>query len=666
MSALQPWREQLHADPARVVAGVLDGWLDRGPWQRAEAMDFLLDLADGDATLSEQTAAAVLSWARDRLSWDERRRLRFGEIAHASRLADGFAVLQRLEAPQTAYQLAEQHAWFEARTRSMQFDGHLDLHRLLWLATAFQQRDDRFLPRWLAFCGDAARLLPGWQEWLRLGLTGLRMLSQGELPADQQALAGLLVFHQRAPRPLPPDAAKFEQRQLEVLKTLFPRGPTYWPEKLAEARERWPERRELPAWMHAPNGKKAPRQTLGGSLPTLDEVRKMGDRIRKDRPDRLLWQAIESVFRRCDDYALRSGDGEFLVKTVSNLGDRFLKRRPDAEGLHALLAWIRIGLDWDAGSAHLWTRLAECLSALNQDPAAEHILWEALRRFPDNEICRTSLAELLREQGQPDAAEALLRETMARFPDDVICRASLAELLLASERLAEAETLLEATIKQFPNDAHSRSILAKAWLKHGEKAKAEALLGESVRLFPRDKFFPTMLHALQAGRHDAAVAREKPPQRRPKTFAPRKPHEPAAALPDPLYAWAAERAPIIRWAFGLDRDADIRQQLQAAAHDGGAAELAEVALRLLFPEDALPLEDALRVRPGSPALRLLQAGPDSARGLRIAEAMPEAEPVLRSLYQTKADSSAWQPRFRAAVLAVADLSPPPVYIGAPA
>ncbi len=194
MNALEPWRQQLRADPARVVAGTLEGWLDRGPWQRAETTDFLLDLSDSDTELCELAATAVLAWARDKLSWDDCKRLRYGEIAHASQLADAFAILQRLDAPRAAYQFIEQHAWYESRTRPLRFDERLDLHRLFWLATAFRQADDRFLPRWLEHCGHAARLAPGWREWLRIGLTGLRKLNHGPLPAELQALAGLLAI----------------------------------------------------------------------------------------------------------------------------------------------------------------------------------------------------------------------------------------------------------------------------------------------------------------------------------------------------------------------------------------------------------------------------------------------------------------------------------------
>ena len=88
MNALDSWREQLRNDPAKSVAGVLEGWLDRGPWQRAEASDFLVDLAEADTVLSENTALAVLDWSREKLGWDDRKRLNYGEIAHASQLAE--------------------------------------------------------------------------------------------------------------------------------------------------------------------------------------------------------------------------------------------------------------------------------------------------------------------------------------------------------------------------------------------------------------------------------------------------------------------------------------------------------------------------------------------------------------------------------------------------
>ena len=708
MNPLDHWRDQLRNEPDKFVAGVLEGWLDRGPWQRAEASDFLVDVAEADPALSEITATAILDWAREKLAWDDRKRLHYGEIAHASQLADAFAVFQRLDAPAAARQLADQHAWFESRTQPMRFDAYLDLHRLLWLATAFRQSDDRFLPRWLGICGQSAWLSEGWQEWLRLGLMGLRKLGGHGIPAEQQALAGLLLFHQRASHPLPAEAAQFEARQFEMLKELFPRGPTYWPSVLAEVRERAHEWRDLPAWMHSPASAKKTGQIFA-SLPTLQEVKAIKKRIRQSQLSNKLWQECADLFHRFRIHAQYTGYSEFLIKTVSNLAMQLLKRGPSPAILVDLAEWVRLALDWGPSNVYLWTLLADCRRALGQDQEAEDILWEALRRFPDNAHCRTILAELLRDAGKtgdaetllretmrdfPDNAhcrtilaellrdagktgdaETLLRETMRDFPDNAHCRTILAELLRDAGKTGDAETLLRETMRDFPDNAHCRNILAELLLKRGETEEAETLLRETMQDLPANELCRNILAVLLLKRGETEEAETLLRETGKAGDAETLLRETMRDFPDnapcrnifddPMIPWASERAEVIRLAFGMERDMQqTYERLRQAAREGGAAELAETALRLLFPEDVPPLAESLRARPHSTALRLLEAGQDTQRGLCIADDAPETKRVLQFLYQTQTGTDTWLSRFRSAVLACADQSPPPILANA--
>lgn len=625
MNPFDPWCDQLRSDPAHTVAGVLEGWLDRGPWQRTEPVDFLLDLADANTDLSEIAAAALLDWTREKLTWDDRRRLRYGERAHAGQLADALATLQRLKAPRADYQLAEQHSWFEARIRPLRFDERLDLPRLLWLATAFLQPDERFLTRWLEMCGQAARLTPGWREWLRVGLTGLRKLPANSLPAEQQALAGLLLFEHKIKPPYPQEAAEFAARQFEVLKELFHRGPQYWPSVLAEVRERLPEQRVLPAWMPGESMQTKPKGKPVAP-PTFQDVQRMTKCISAEPITEALWQSLNGLFSRYLSHARHTGEGVHLVMTVGNLGNVLLKRRPSSTILRSLLAWIRTALDWDAGNAYLWTRLADCRRALGQLDEAEDTLWEGVRRFPDDDVIRSILAELLRDKGETGEAEVVLRETMLRFPDDAHSRTMFAELLRDKGEHEAAEKLLLETLKHHPDNEVVRTLLDNPH-KHADGHGKPHQFGDTEILSPGD--------------------------------------EATAVLDDdPLIPWAAERAPLIRMAHGIAQQGDVHEALIQAARSGGAAELAEAALWLLFPDDAaLSLEDALRARPDSLALRLFQSGRDADLGLRLAETAPEAESVLHALYRPNTDISTWDVRFRDAVLACADLTPPPAWCG---
>lgn len=665
MTPLDAWREQLRSDPGKIIAGILEGRLDRGPWQRAEAVDFLLDLADADGAIAETTADVLLDWMRDQLIWDDRKRLLYGERAHAGQLADALAVFQRLDAPKAASRFAERHTWYESRTRPMRFDARLDLHRLLWLATAFQQRDERFLARWLEICGRAARLGDGWEEWLRIGLLGLRKLKNHAIPAERQALAGLLLFRRKAPHPMPKEAEEFETRQIEVLKELFARGPAYWPAVFAEVREQQPHTLASPAWLlagTAPRGK----TVTAWARPSKQAREKLEQRIKRE-PPQSVWRALESFFGDYYRYARHSGDTESLAKTVGNLGRLILGRHPATDILRPLLSWARLALDWDSGDAHRWNLVADCRIALGDFAGAKNLLWEAVRRFPRSTVCRNSLAELLRECGETIEAAALLRKTMEDFPNDAHCRTILAELLRERGATEEAQTLLRKTMEDFPSNTVCRNSLAELLRERGETDEALTLLLETVKNFPHDKVCRTILDKLrkpqaapggkiqapQFGLAKSSVSTVTAPQRA------STPLGSAAFDDDPLTPWAAERAPLIRIAFNFEQNRETQRLIQAA-RSGGAAELAEAALHLLFPEDAL-LREALRARPDSSALRLLAAGQNAEQGLKIADDMPETEAVLRDLYGSATDGQSWLSHFRAAVLACADLTPPPVW-----
>ncbi|MGE4049407.1 MAG: tetratricopeptide repeat protein, partial [Acetobacteraceae bacterium] len=331
------------------------------------------------------------------------------------------------------------------------------------------------------------------------------------------------------------------------------------------------------------------------------------------------------------------------------------------------------------------------------------LLRETKSRFPDNAHCRTILAELLRDKGATDEAETLLRETKSRFPDDEVCRNILAELLRDKGATDEAETLLRETTKDFPKDPVSRYLLDKLLKDRGNVVEAETpdrevrqlnvnhepsrkagleVPLERIESTQTQKLGPATVANLPKGEaslplldktineEDSGRGELRMPQfgqrRGISTSAvKRMDHSEPSGDDDPFILWAAERAPLIRWVYRIGQPDGI-QVLLDAARNGGAAELAEAAIRLLFPQEALPVADALRARPASLVLRLFQSGRNADLGLGLIETAPEAESVLRDLYQADADPSTWDARFRDAVLACADLTPPPAWHPMPA
>ena len=482
------WGEALLDDPNAALSDILSGRGARGAQQRAEPEDFLADLMgypawrEQRARLIEGLDAALLHWLETCIQWSPARINRFGTRAYAARIADALKVAARLPMQVTAEHLIRNQRTWDDRFRGLRWPGDIDLLRQFNLVLAQHQIDTRFVSRWFAACDEAAWGSPYWQTSLNTGLIGLRKLPGAVDTAPERRVAAALTRFaalalQRGTGTHEIQAAF--RRRAAALTVLYPRHDGHWREVWDRALEDLPssmarEASDIRAdWLDrvlarddADGGK--PRQTgphaystIGAGLNALPErwrreqIEKAIDRAKCLGED--LWHKTRELIRDHWSYASWSGDSYFAVRTTHNLCDRLLRLEPADPYLTETQVWTLQAIEVEAGNAYIWDLWAKVLFALEQDDAAISVRWESMRRFPDNDVLRTSLAGALLERRRVPIAESLLRETMRDFPSDVPCRHMLVNMLWHQGREEEAKAEFATLEARAPNNPYVRS-----------------------------------------------------------------------------------------------------------------------------------------------------------------------------------------------------------------
>jgi tetratricopeptide (TPR) repeat protein len=88
----------------------------------------------------------------------------------------------------------------------------------------------------------------------------------------------------------------------------------------------------------------------------------------------------------------------------------------------------------------------------------EAVYRQAIRRFPDDEVCRRDLAHTLRIAGRRDEAVAVYREALSVFHKDYIAANGLAGTLLDMGRKDEASEALDWAEQLLPDDTKNQAL----------------------------------------------------------------------------------------------------------------------------------------------------------------------------------------------------------------
>lgn len=518
---LSLWLRQLGSNPLDAVAAILTGRMPRGALQQGDADTFFV-AALAYAQKERQQAAdlldhGLLAWLVGCRGMTPARISDYGVSALISQLERAFITVARVRLPHTAQDLTEDHLTWDEWLTPLRRRDWIDVLDAFDEALAINQKDPRLSPRWFGRLADAGWGGPAWRSSLRIGLIGLRKLphSPGTQPESRVA-AGLVHFAHYAlmyGAVAELDVSSIFRREvMALIETYYPRQSEHWQEVWQASLEQirdvsmplhsWLNEQLEPLGLTAstlvgargskviePSSKKQralKRRIRPLSPPAKEEREALIERLKSKGLTSALWAEIRSYIDRDWHYADGSGEGYFVVRTVTNFGERLLRTSMSRDSLLILRNWVLRAMSFAPNDPYLWDLWAKLQHALGRDEDALSVLWETVRRFPENAVVRTRLAGLLRSKGRTALAEAVLRDTMRDFPRTNVCRNALAELLRETGRATEAEKLLRDTMRDFPRDVYSRNALADL-LRETERApEAEKLLRDTMRNFPRD------------------------------------------------------------------------------------------------------------------------------------------------------------------------------------
>ena len=509
LSPIPAWLAALERDSDAAVADLFAGRVDRGQFSRLDDAEFLaraLAEPGADPASRDRVDQGLSHWLAACQAADAALRHSIGVQAHLYRLNEALAAIVLLKLPRSAHQLRDMH--FAYRRWLGQYDyGYGDgPYAGYWRALAATQVDRRFQNKWHDFVVHAEERYPSYA--LHIGLTGLRGL---DLPSDQRLLRLLNALLRRAWRIGTEVAVAEFAKRLGAVAADMPMANDGWRGRVLrlleslEAEERASRHsltrlqafqqvliQALKPWIGDIGLSRATAQSIViPDLPTFEERLHTAQELRASSP--IAISHALGLFERHRAYAEASGDAYFFVRTLCNLGHRVLQQPGvgdrTLDDLRTLLwhAMVREPIN-----PYLWSFWAELEQAGGREDVAETVLWEAVRRFPDNEPSRVELALLLQRRHEDERtpallaeAEQLLREAVDANPDHAPSRGELALLLQRrheDERtpalLAEAEQLLREVVEKQPQDRHGRSGLARLLARSGRAPEARELLAQ--------------------------------------------------------------------------------------------------------------------------------------------------------------------------------------------
>ena len=306
------------------------------------------------------------------------------------------------------------------------------------------------------------------------------------------------------------------------IRALYPRSDDFWASLEGQILASMPASHGQRRWLQSALGMATLRPTgpthdltrrpeRGAALPPLQETHRVAEAIRSEAPA-LSFEKLKTHLGRHFEYASATGDSYFLIRTLSNVGTKWLRGEtlPRA-ALQTLERMAVEGIDWEPANSYIWSLWTTCLLRLRRFSVAESVMWDMRRRFPEQAHCRVELARLL--MYGPDKrygdAEALLREVVSREGGNEPAQVELARLLMfgPDKRYGEAEAVLRKVVEGSLDNEQSRVELARL-LVHSTSSYAEAL--ELVKSVPH----PTplardVLHRLKTGASAAAYFEQR-------------------------------------------------------------------------------------------------------------------------------------------------------------
>ena len=222
---------------------------------------------------------------------------------------------------------------------------------------------------------------------------------------------------------------------------------------------------------------------------TAQDTQAVVDKIRSAPNLATAWPAVLRLLSAHEDYLRRTGDNYFFVRTLDRalraLVNRFELR--DASIARRVFAFVQLGLSVDADNPVLWMLWEKCLGRAGYPERAQWVLWDMVRRFPDQKQCRVDLAQQLMEyddERHRKEAEALLHEVLAMDAQNIHALTSLATLAVRQRRFGDAISHATNALAINPSNQPSVMLLAQAMHYSGDTETAISRLDSFLQKYP--------------------------------------------------------------------------------------------------------------------------------------------------------------------------------------
>ncbi|MDD5275744.1 MAG: tetratricopeptide repeat protein [Methylovulum sp.] len=430
---------------------------------------------------------ALLHWLNTMRSDYAAQVRRLGYGIYSKRLCDALTSIQLLDLPITTYHLRETASswlnWLAPLRLAPERDPALEYWRVLT-----HRQDQHASPApWLQLADDPR------PEYLSVALVGLQRLPNGhDARRNQQTQLFALLQH----AVLLPDSGKacqFFNQHFAALRATYPAAPDHWQMLLETVIRGFKVQtaiaRDLLENLQQPAKPQRATSPIFAQPADKAETDTLLDDIKTSRHSaEALAQRLFTTLEKNYAYSQATGDSYFFVTTLSNLGERLLKRHKlSAAALNRLQLMVERGLSLQPMNQFVWMLWANCLAHSGHSDAQQWVLREAVRLFPNNEASFVELARLLMRQGNDQEAERWLRDVVERSPNNEPSRVELARLLMRQGNDQEAEHWLREAAERNPNAEPSRVELARLLMRQGNDQEAERWLRDVVERSPNNE-----------------------------------------------------------------------------------------------------------------------------------------------------------------------------------
>ena len=485
------WLEQLAADSVRVVDDLVMGRIAVPVWSRASLGEIFLEVVEAQAGALD---AGVAAWLEGHLQKLPPQQL--SNEVWSSYLQDLFRAVTSLSLPRVARLLGTRRREFQAWLRPLVREASLDPEAAYLTALAWCEHNQHLEGFWRNL---ALRNRNEPEYYTDIALLGLRKLRDdaGQLPpkAPHLLLATLLDLADGEGMTQP-----VWERKTRTVLAGYRLSADAWAREFKEVLTAHGETGLGSVWLRKivpiPTAKvesASSRYSSASPQFTLDECNDFVDVVRQCGPS-VEPAPLNGFLKRHRDYASRSNNPHFLVRTFNRLASAAKEHDPDWA-----VARIEEALAWDPGNAKNWTVLAQChwsrrQAALRQQQTdrarvaesdAFDAQWEARRRFPYDAVVRTELARFHKDAGDLQTAELLYREAIAEFPLNPVPRCGLADVKRLMGDTVEAERLYRAVITEFPTNPYAYNGLAEILFGRSRHSGNAAERDEARSLFQK-------------------------------------------------------------------------------------------------------------------------------------------------------------------------------------